>query len=605
MASSCSSLDTSANSQPQQRAFSFSTHAFMTTSVSDLLASGGADENPSFAVNGGLDAKPGRGLSDRIAERSGSGVPKFKSLPPPSLPISPPPVSPSSYFAIPPGLSPAELLDSPVLLNAFNVLPSPTTGTFPAQAFNWKPNSGNNQQNVKQEEKNYSDFSFQTQPTRPATSSSSLFQSSTNTIQTAQQRQAWSFQESAKQDDFSSGKSMVKSEYSQMQSFSPEIANIQSNPQSNSGFRSDYGNYQQPSQSIRESRRSDDGYNWRKYGQKQVKGSENPRSYYKCTYPNCPTKKKVERSLDGQITEIVYKGSHNHPKPQSTRRSSSSSSSCMAIQTTNAAATSEILDQSFATHGSGQMDSVATPENSSTSIGDDFDQGSQKSKSGGDEFDEDEPEAKRWRGEGENEGISAPGSRTVREPRVVVQTTSDIDILDDGYRWRKYGQKVVKGNPNPRSYYKCTYPGCPVRKHVERAADDLRAVITTYEGKHNHDVPAARGSGSHSVNRTLPDNNININGNSDAAMAIRPSAVNNYSNNSMTNPLRSLRPPTAEGQSPFTLEMLQGNNGNFGLSSEFGNSMGSFMNQPQHVGNVFSRTKEEPRDEVFIESLLC
>jgi len=53
--------------------------------------------------------------------------------------------------------------------------------------------------------------------------------------------------------------------------------------------------------------------------------------------------------------------------------------------------------------------------------------------------------------EGENEGISAqPASRTVREPRVVVQTTSDIDILDDGYRWRKYGQKVVKGNPNPR-----------------------------------------------------------------------------------------------------------------------------------------------------------
>lgn len=54
------------------------------------------------------------------------------------------------------------------------------------------------------------------------------------------------------------------------------------------------------------------------------------------------------------------------------------------------------------------------------------------------------------RREGESEGISAPGSRTVREPRVVVQTTSDIDILDDGYRWRKYGQKVVKGNPNPR-----------------------------------------------------------------------------------------------------------------------------------------------------------
>lgn len=41
-------------------------------------------------------------------------------------------------------------------------------------------------------------------------------------------------------------------------------------------------------------------------------------------------------------------------------------------------------------------------------------------------------------------------SRAVREPRVVIQTTSEVDILDDGYRWRKYGQKVVKGNPNPR-----------------------------------------------------------------------------------------------------------------------------------------------------------
>lgn len=44
-----------------------------------------------------------------------------------------------------------------------------------------------------------------------------------------------------------------------------------------------------------------------------------------------------------------------------------------------------------------------------------------------------------------------------------------------------------------RSYYKCTSPGCSVRKHVERASHDHRAVITTYEGKHSHEVaePAA------------------------------------------------------------------------------------------------------------------
>lgn len=33
-----------------------------------------------------------------------------------------------------------------------------------------------------------------------------------------------------------------------------------------------------------------------------------------------------------------------------------------------------------------------------------------------------------------------------------------------------------------------------MRKHVERASDDLKSVLTTYEGKHNHAIPAARNS---------------------------------------------------------------------------------------------------------------
>ena len=65
---------------------------------------------------------------------------------------------------------------------------------------------------------------------------------------------------------------------------------------------------------------AEDGYNWRKYGQKHVKGSENPRSYYKCTHPDCEVKKLLERAVDGLITEVVYKGRHNHPKPQPNRR---------------------------------------------------------------------------------------------------------------------------------------------------------------------------------------------------------------------------------------------------------------------------------------------
>lgn len=75
---------------------------------------------------------------------------------------------------------------------------------------------------------------------------------------------------------------------------------------------------------------SEDGYNWRKYGQKQVKGSEYPRSYYKCTHQNCPVKKKVERSHEGHITEIIYKGAHNHPKPPPNRRSGIGSSNALS-----------------------------------------------------------------------------------------------------------------------------------------------------------------------------------------------------------------------------------------------------------------------------------
>lgn len=40
-----------------------------------------------------------------------------------------------------------------------------------------------------------------------------------------------------------------------------------------------------------------------------------------------------------------------------------------------------------------------------------------------------------------------------------------------------------------RSYYRCTHGGCPVRKHVEKAPDDVNNIVVTYEGKHNHDEP--------------------------------------------------------------------------------------------------------------------
>ncbi|XP_057780399.1 probable WRKY transcription factor 43 [Salvia miltiorrhiza] len=70
--------------------------------------------------------------------------------------------------------------------------------------------------------------------------------------------------------------------------------------------------------------------------------------------------------------------------------------------------------------------------------------------------------------------------------RFAFQTRSQEDILDDGYRWRKYGQKSVKNSKFPRSYYRCTHPTCNVKKQVERLSKDSSIVMTTYEGTHNH-----------------------------------------------------------------------------------------------------------------------
>ncbi|CAI9779400.1 unnamed protein product [Fraxinus pennsylvanica] len=88
----------------------------------------------------------------------------------------------------------------------------------------------------------------------------------------------------------------------------------------------------------------------------------------------------------------------------------------------------------------------------------------------------------------EKSGKKKGENRRRKLPRYAFQTRSEVDILDDGYRWRKYGQKFIKNNKFPRSYYRCTHGGCNVKKQIQRLSKDGEMVMTTYEGMHSHQM---------------------------------------------------------------------------------------------------------------------
>ncbi|GJM89760.1 hypothetical protein PR202_ga05979 [Eleusine coracana subsp. coracana] len=55
--------------------------------------------------------------------------------------------------------------------------------------------------------------------------------------------------------------------------------------------------------------------------------------------------------------------------------------------------------------------------------------------------------SKKGSGKGKGKGEKRP-----RQPRFAFMTKSEVDHLEDGYRWRKYGQKAVKNSPFPRYF---------------------------------------------------------------------------------------------------------------------------------------------------------
>uniref|UniRef100_A0A2P2IM13 WRKY domain-containing protein n=1 Tax=Rhizophora mucronata TaxID=61149 RepID=A0A2P2IM13_RHIMU len=496
-----------------------------------------------------------------------------------SSPLASPSAARSPCITIPPGISPTALLDSPIMLP--NSQPSPTTGTYPLPVMNYESSVLSMVPCANGDRSSNGGSSFTFKPHCSPDCFPSFSNSDGQEIDIACQalvsvEQPMDFEFPADHSsevnykrctedgipDVKDLNSMgINVDSREIQMHGSDVASNQTFVQGepihaeNIGMHHSLGEQQGTFPVAGLGRTSEDGYNWRKYGQKQVKGSEYPRSYYKCTYPSCKVKKKIERSHDGQITEIIYKGAHNHPTPQPSRRAQlgctssldemaevdESSETCVRVEggsvwknqlsgpkdikfgsdwrvdglerTSSTSVVTELSNSQGKLTGT--FESVETPELSSTLAShDDADEAGDDGATHGmmligvDADDDEESETKRRKTETCLIETNL-ASRAVREPRVVVQIESEADILEDGYRWRKYGQKVVKGNPNPRSYYKCTSAGCSVRKHVERASHNLKYVITTYEGKHNHEVPAARNgahansSGSHLAQASL------------------------------------------------------------------------------------------------------
>ncbi|KAK8542827.1 hypothetical protein V6N12_015405 [Hibiscus sabdariffa] len=277
-------------------------------------------------------------------------------------------------------ISPSALLDSPIMLP--NAQASPTTGTFPLPLLNQGgqvPSVSSSFDAVQKAGDSYQplvhldtplDFEFPAEFSKEAASASFAADSVTevkvlNNIVNDNVNLGFHPSELA-----SARKSMQKVPF--------KGQDVGTNPSE--------GDLKGTNTAIGTTRTSEDGYNWRKYGQKQVKGC-----------------------------------AHNHSKPQPCHPSLGSSLSSNEIsESTEDSGTCIKVEGGliWKTAQAGSKD-IKLASDSRADANDD-ESGSKRRKT---------------------EMNVASGA--LREPRVVVQIESDVEILDDGYRWRKYGQKEL------------------------------------------------------------------------------------------------------------------------------------------------------------------
>ncbi|KAK3409649.1 hypothetical protein EUGRSUZ_J01756 [Eucalyptus grandis] len=76
------------------------------------------------------------------------------------------------------------------------------------------------------------------------------------------------------------------------------------------------------------------------------------------------------------------------------------------------------------------------------------------------------------------------------------EASSRLQLPQDGYEWKKYGQKFIRNIGKFRSYYKCQRAECNAKKRAEWSETEPGDLRVVYEGAHNHSSSLQDQSGS-------------------------------------------------------------------------------------------------------------
>lgn len=110
-------------------------------------------------------------------------------------------------------------------------------------------------------------------------------------------------------------------------------------------------------------------------------------------------------------------------------------------------------------------------------------------------------------GDDDEEGNNTNNNGEEEEQERVVAVPESCHRLvlpEDGYEWKKYGQKFIKNIAKFRSYYRCEKANCKAKKRVEWSKEETKEVRIVYEGVHFHPSSSSSSSSSPGKEQTEP-----------------------------------------------------------------------------------------------------